>query len=197
MVNETFHTPPFPPLTWDGLFWSGEITLPTWAGYQSRRGPYASVNSPRPSDGTVRLTISSMDDDSRARPVPEQAAALEYLMDNEATVAASIGKALVKHYTDAKAAYLDDYNEEEAEMLPAVTEPRQLRPLLGLHAVHVLAVVHDGVAYIGFEFGCVWDSEHGAGVMTHRGRIVAAGQADVSFLAWIARQDADHTPKLH
>ncbi|MHB1556180.1 MAG: DUF6985 domain-containing protein [Isosphaeraceae bacterium] len=194
-MNEAIHTPPFPSLRWDDHFWAGEIALPSWAGYQSRRGPYASVNSPRPSDGTVRLTVSSMDDDSRARPVPEQAVALEYLMDNEASVAASIGEALVKHYGVAKAAYLDDYDEEDAEILPDVTEPRQLRPLLGLHAVHVLAVVHDGAAYIGFEFGCVWDDEHGAGVMTHRGRIVAAGQAHVSFMAWIARQDADHTPK--
>src|SRR5438128_442801 len=39
------------------------------------------------------------------------------------------------------------------------------------------AVGHDGAAHIGFEFGCVWDDEHGAGVRTHRGRAIATGQA--------------------
>ena len=34
----------------------------------------------------------------------------------------------------------------------------------------------------------LWDEEHGAGVMTHRGRVIATGQADCSFVEWIARQ---------
>lgn len=190
MADDAIHTPPFPPLTWNGYFWSGEIVLPSWAGFQSRRGPYGSVSSQRPSDGTVGLTVRSMDNASQSHPVPEQAVAFEYLIDNEATIAASVGQAVVKHYADAKEAYLDD-EDEEGETLPDVTKPEELRSLIGLHAVHVLAVARDGAAYIGFEFGCVWDGEHGAGVMTHRGRVVAVGQADVSFQEWVARQDVD------
>jgi Domain of unknown function (DUF6985) len=75
--------------------------------------------------------------------------------------------------------------------LPDISEPSELRPLIGLSNVHVLSVVRDGAAYIGFEFGCVWDDEHGAGVMTHLGRVVATGQAAVSFMAWIAKQDLE------
>ena len=74
---------------------------------------------------------------------------------------------------------------------PTSPSRTSLAPLMGLSGVHVLAVTRDGAAYIGFEFGCVWDGEHGAGVMTHRGQVVATGQADVSFLAWVARRDAD------
>jgi len=32
--------PPFPPRVWDGFFWKGVDKLPTWAGFQSRRGQY-------------------------------------------------------------------------------------------------------------------------------------------------------------
>jgi hypothetical protein len=191
MADETLNRPPFPPLTWDGYFWTGEVTLPSWAGFQTRRGPYASVSADKPSDGTARLTVTPLDDDARTRPTPEQAAAFQHLIANEAAVAAAVGQALVDYYPGEKEAYLDDFDEGEAEELPDVTEPSGLRSLIGLSSVHVLAVARDGAAYIGFEFGCVWDGEHGAGVMTHRGRVVATGQADVSFLAWVARRDTE------
>jgi hypothetical protein len=64
-----------------------------------------------------------------------------------------------------------------------------MRSLVGLSTVHVLPVARDGVAYLGFEFGCVWDTEHGAGVMTHLDRVVATGQAAVSLTERIAEQD--------
>jgi hypothetical protein len=55
----------------------------------------------------------------------------------------------------------------------------------------VLNVVSDGAACVGFEFGRVWDEEHGAGVMTHLGGMIATGEADCSFVEWIARQGLD------
>ena len=47
------------------------------------------------------------------------------------------------------------------------------------------------IAYIGFELGCVWDEEHGLGVMTHRDRVVDVGGADTAFTEWIAENDAE------
>ena len=76
-----------------------------------------------------------------------------------------------------------------------VNEPDDLRPLIGLSSVHVLDVFHDGAACVGFEFGCVWDEEHGAGVMTHLGQVIATGQADCSFVEWIARDGLDRHPR--
>ncbi len=66
-----------------------------------------------------------------------------------------------------------------------------LRSMIGLSNVHVLNVTHDGAACIGFEFGCIWDPEHGAGVMTHLERAIAKGSADYSFVEWIARRGLD------
>jgi hypothetical protein len=66
-----------------------------------------------------------------------------------------------------------------------------LKPLVGLTCVHILSVSRDGVAYVGFELGCKWDAEHGAGVMTHRSRVLVTGQASESFVDWCARKDAE------
>lgn len=181
MLPETLDHPPFPLLKWDLFFWVGDFVLPSWAGFQTRRGDYAAVSSLRPSDGSARLSISPLDDQVRTAPTTEQVAAFQHLMANEASVAAEVVRALVD-YCPGEA------NDGDEEKLMEVSEPDDLRSLIGLSSVHVLNVFHDGVACIGFEFGCVWDEEHGAGVMTHRGRVIATGQADCSFVEWIARQ---------
>lgn len=195
MAEETLNVPPFPLLKWDGDFWVGEVTLPSWAGFQSRRGPYASVSDDKPSDGTARLTVMSPDNKERTPPSLEQASAFAHLMANEAAVTAAVGQALVEYYPAEKEAYLEDYDEDEGEILPDVSEPNEMRSLIGLSSVHVLATTHNGAAYIGFEFGCVWDGEHGAGVMTHLERVISTGQASESFMEWIARQDAEREAK--
>ena len=50
-VDEAIEIPPFPPLTWADYSWVGEVRLPSWAGFQDRRGAYASVSDDAPSDG--------------------------------------------------------------------------------------------------------------------------------------------------
>src|SRR5262249_60198175 len=114
MADEILESPPFPRLKWDGYFWAGEITLPSWAGFQTRRGPYASLSAEKPSDGTARLIVTPLEDDNRTPPMPEQAVAFEHLMANEVAVAAAVGRALVEYYPSEKEAYLDAYDEGEA-----------------------------------------------------------------------------------
>ncbi len=198
MAGDSLDSPPFPPLHWDNTSWSGEVVLPSWAGFQDRSGSYASVGAKSPSDGTFSLSVDSAGDDDEGDdeveetpPTPEQAAAFQYLMDHESEVAAAVGRALVEYYAEAKQAYLASPYSDESLELPDVSNVDDLRPLIGLSGVHVLTVTHDGSAYIGFEFGCVWDDEHGAGVMTHRGRVIQAGQADMSFVEWVAELDPE------
>jgi hypothetical protein len=45
--------------------------------------------------------------------------------------------------------------------------------------------------YVGFEFGCTWDDEHGLGVLMHGERVVDVGGAETAFLLWIAERDAE------
>jgi hypothetical protein len=44
--------------------------------------------------------------------------------------------------------------------------------------------------YIGYEFRCPWDEEHGVGVMMHGLRAVQVGGADTALLEWLAERDA-------
>lgn len=58
-----------------------------------------------------------------------------------------------------------------------------------LQTVSILRVEREGVAYVGYGLSCDWDDEHGAGVMTHKERIVEAGGGDTAILSWIAKRD--------
>ena len=53
----------------------------------------------------------------------------------------------------------------------------------------------DNFAYIGFEFGCEWDEEHGLGVMMHKDSVVVIGQADTSFDSWVTFNDNGTTDR--
>ena len=198
MAKKKLNVPPFPPLEWDGYFWVGEITLASWAGFQSRGGAYGARSSKKPSDGTARLNVAVNDDelkdeDDRPPPTAAQIAALQHLLDNEATVAGAVLLALFERYPDEKEAYEDAADEDDT--LPEISEPNGLKALMGLSNVHVLHAQKGDAAYIGFEFGCVWEREHGAGVMTHLGRVVEVGQADASFQEWIAERDSKRRKK--
>lgn len=178
---------PFPPLKWDKYCWTGSIILISWSGFQSRLGPHGTVSSALSSDGSVQLNVATTDD-KQAAPSPEQAEAVRHLLAHESTVRDAVLAAILRDYSGMRESY--GYDDDEAEeLMPEVSEEGQFRDLLGLSNVHVLTVANEGTAYIGFEFGCTWDTEHGLGVMTHRGRVVDVGGADTSFLDWIAERD--------
>jgi len=180
---------PFPLLRWDTYFWTCELRLPSWAGFQSRRGPYGSRSSEGSSDGSGRLYLVPEDADRRTAPTTEQAGAFRYLLEHERKIAAAVLESVFSEYPRLK----DDccYSDEvAAELMPDLSSSEGLRKLIGLSNVHILKVAGAGQAYVGFEFGCTWDEEHGLGVMTHMDRVVEVGAADTAIMEWIAECDA-------
>jgi hypothetical protein len=185
----TITLPPFPALEWDGHFWAARIVLPSWAGFQCRH-PGEATGPERPADGAAELHVASPGDEDAKAPSPEQVRSYRYLLEHEAHVQAAVLQAIFKYYPGER-----DLGDEEDELMPDIERPEELRSLIELDQVHVLDVSKNKVAYVGFEFCCTWDAGHGAGVMTHRGWVVATGQADVSFLEWIAKGDAKQRRK--
>jgi hypothetical protein len=182
MAKKTITVPPFPPLRWDDFGWAGRIQLPSWAGFATRPGS----RSKKVSNGTVELDVAVEDDEARTPPTAAQVQAMQHLLDNEAAVASAVLQELFEQYSDER----ENFDEEEGIELPELTDRGGLRPLVSPPYVHVLHVAKGGVAYVGFGFNCAWEKEHGAGVMTHLGRIVESGHAACSFEVWIAERDA-------
>ena len=178
----TIEVPPFPTLTLDDYLWVGTIRLPTWAGFQTRRGRYSSVTSSSVSDGTVRLSVEWYSD-APVPPSAEQIAAFAYLLESEKLVTDSVLTAIFERYPEFREETLDayDYSETSLAALPEISRPEHLRSLIGLSTVHISNLAQDARSYIGFEFGCEWEKEHGLGVLTDGERVLDVGAAEVSF----------------
>ena len=82
---------------WDDLFWEAQAQLPSWAGYQTRNGPYGSISSDEPSDGVVKFVIEPEGGDES--PLTEQdRASVQWLLDHEAEVASAVLEGLLAEY---------------------------------------------------------------------------------------------------
>lgn len=182
--------PPFPPLVWDGYFWSGRHTLRSWAGFQGLERA-RNVRSTKSSTGEVGISVKVEIDEDETPHLPSefQRRAFQYLLDREAAITTAVLKRVLRAYPRERKISIDALPELEDE-LPVIKHVKQLRSVIGLGTVHVLPVARKDRAYLGFELECVWDEEHGFGVMTHGTRVVAHGGADHAFLEWVAERDA-------
>jgi hypothetical protein len=126
---------------------------PVWDGYQSRYGPYGSVSSATPSDGSVTITYAPEGRDTS--PLTEdELASVQWLLDHEGSIASALLSALLAEYPKLQEDYNDDQREE---YMPDVSCADDFRALIGLHHVHVHPLVKDGIPYFGYEFGCTWE----------------------------------------
>lgn len=184
--------PELPLLVWDGYCWEREVVLPSWRGFQTRRGPYAAVNSDEPSDGTIRVRFDT-NGAGQVPPTATQVAAYRWLVDHEAEVVSAVLDAVFAEYPRFREEYIDAYDGEGAQLAaqtaPPLDRPELLKHVMGPYASFVLRVARDGVGYVGFELGCVWEG-HGLGILTHKNRVVEIGQAPTAFDGHRAQEDA-------
>lgn len=174
----------------EDLWWKADTAFTSWEGFQSRRGAYGSKDSLNPSDGSVRLVFAP--EGRGTEPLSsDETALIEWFLDNESKVSKALLSCLLKIYPSLQMQY--GYSEQEKrEFMPDVASENDFRELIGLHTVFVHPLdKYDGVPYVGYEFGCTWDPEHGLGVLMHGERMVECGGADTAFLKWIAEQDAE------
>jgi Domain of unknown function (DUF6985) len=193
--SSKLNLPPFPPLRWNEFSWAGKTKLKSWAGFQCRQGAYTSQSSDEPSDGAVTINVIPSERSADVPPSAEQVNAFRYLVEHEDVIRDAVIAAILEEYPRLRQNFFANGFGED---IPVIERPEQLKDHIGLGIVHILPVVKDGAAYIGFEFGCTWDEEHGLGLMTHQGRVVEMGMgigkiagADIASEEWVAEADAD------
>jgi len=184
--------PPFPELTlssWNdnGGELRGEGVLHAWAALQTKTPPNLVDDQ---GDGTFYLTINTPADSNKA-PSSEQIAAYEYLLKHDTVIVSAILKSIFDEYEWMREDFAECLSTDDAaRLVPIITAPPELLPLISLGTMTIHRVHNENVAYIGMSFGCTWDEEHGIGVLIHRSRIVSVGGCDTSFMEWIPKSDA-------
>ncbi len=171
-ASDHLNLPPFPRLTWSPYgWWEGAI------GLEFGRDAGLTVTLPEPDVSRI--------------PSQAQREALAYQFDHGPDVIRSVLAALLLYYDRVRPAFVEFLGPAAKELMPDVTAPDDLRILIDLRQVHVHPWEKDGVGYIGLQFECTWDQEHGLGLMLHQKRVVDIGGADTSF-AW-APDEADES----
>ena len=86
---------------------------------------------------------------------------------------------LLEKYPSLQKIY--EYSEKEkADFMPDLNTIDGFSDLVSPNSIYVLE--NEGKEpNIGFFFSCSWDSEHGLGIMTYKGNVVAIGGADTAF----------------
>jgi len=121
----------------------------------------------------------------------EQLSALQYLIENEKSLFASVREAIYTHYREHRkdwlqgwqlgAALYGDGDMDINAFLPEVKNGTELDRLVMIADIYISRPV-DGSSQIGIELNCVWDDEHGLGVCIADGKIKEVGGADVAYV---------------
>jgi|GEM_PF-920290 len=183
--RDMLRMPPFPVMKWsDNDYWEGNTRLPAWAGFLSCRGAYGSIDSTAPSRGDASLSVTPGDPGQSRRPSEAQCRAFEHLLnDGDAGVAAILHQ-LRSYYDSLRPRWEEAFDAATMmRLMPRIEDAQGFRRLIGLHQIHIHPWQREGLSYVGLEFGCTWDPEHGFGVLLHGSRVVEIGGADTSF-AW-------------
>jgi hypothetical protein len=172
----------------------GKISLPIWKDFQNKQGAYGSLDESRISNGEFGISIGGDMVVDYPMIKIEHINAYDYLTIHSEQVQNSILTRLLTDYKNLQTEY--GYDEYEAkEFMPDVGKIEQFKRLIGLSQIHIMEISKDNIAYVGYEFGCSWDDEHGIGFMTHKDRIIEFGGADTSFLTWVAKKDLKPKPE--
>lgn len=167
----------------------GTINLSTWAGFQSRQGAYNAIDSSDVSDGTIKIFVGEyVNAEELVALSAEQVNAYKFLQEHQSEIQESILNALLIAYKKLQIEY--GY-EEDNEDMPAITAASEFKKYIGLSTIHLFSNCKDNIAYVGYEFGCSWDVEHGLGILTHKERVIEIGAADTAFDTWLAEKDID------
>lgn len=173
----------------DDIWWTANAVLPSWIGFQARSGAYGAQSSTEASDGSVHIVFAP--EGRGPEPLTDaEVESVNWVLENEASISEALLSALLVEYPSLQERY--GYSEvEQARLMPVVTDIDGFRSLIGLHSVNVHPLRKDSIPYIGLEFGCTWDDEHGLGVLMHGTRVVKIGGADTAILLWMAERDAE------
>lgn len=119
----------------------------------------------------------------------EEVGRAQWFMDQEREVMLAVMRGLLSAYPDLIKRYGYD-DDEQSRHMPKATSVAEISGLVRAVEVCIHAVVRDGLPYLGVFLDCTWDAEHGAGVLLHGTRVLAAGDADYAMDPEMAAKDA-------
>lgn len=163
--------------TFDEFWWQADLQLSAWSGFTQGK--------------TTKLRFAPEGRDKGPMSADEVALAT-WVPNNYEMQKPILLHAVLEAYPEFRRQFFEDYDiKENEEDLPTVASADGLSKVIALEEINVHQISKDGVPYVGYQFSCLWDEEHGLGVLMHDKRVIEIGGADTAFLLWIAERDRD------
>jgi hypothetical protein len=174
----------------DDLWWGCDLQLTEWAGFQSRRGPYASIDSVMPSSGYVPIVFAP--EGRGTDPLTKsELAMLDWFEDHHTRVSRAAVSAILDWCSPAARHRREEFGWGDG--FPVISSADDLKSQIGVYKIYIHNLSDQNIPYIGFEMGCNWEEEHGLGVLMHGTRCAEVGHADSAFTLWRVTKDIERS----
>lgn len=161
--------------TFNEFWWQADVQFLTWADFTY--------------EDSIKLTFAPEGRDDAPMDAVEVALAT-WVKDNHESQKPSLLKAILESYPEFRRQFFEDFDiKENEEDLPTIASEDDLAKVIQLEEINIHQISKSGVPYVGYQFSCGWDEEHGLGVLMHDKRVVEIGGSDTAFLLWIAERD--------
>jgi hypothetical protein len=167
--------PPFPLLTKQSGSFEGTDTFASWQNFQAG-------DEDLPNE-VIRIVVN-LENPNDELPSVAQTNAYNFLKENEALITQKITEGLFVDYPQIRVVY----EGIEPEYIPEIDQPADFRRLIKPINIHINSESMDEFAYIGFEFDCLWDIEHGLGVMMHKTKYIGCNDAEAAWNLALAQK---------
>jgi hypothetical protein len=155
------------------IFWEGNIYLESWNEFYEKE---------------LNLVINIGGDYIIDEVTYIHKQGYNYLISKQQDILNIIFKELYQYYLIWQKEYDMEINEA---IMPDISSITELKSLLYPEKIFIMNVDIQEMPYIGVQFKCSWDDEHGIGVMIFKDRIVKVGGSDIAFMNWIAEEDKE------
>lgn len=155
---------------------SAAADLPCWIGYLLNENAKEVITN-RQFDVGIQNSNNNNTSFSASK---EQTNAYFYLIEHQEKIKQNILNTLKAIFPDWLSNEFSSYDRINFPKLSELTPEFDFKTYIGPSSINIENDVKDSVAYITWHFNCLWDTEHGFEVITHKERVLEiAPQADL------------------
>jgi hypothetical protein len=169
--------------------WETPIKLEAFRGYVNSPESYGTL-LPTDTEPIITIIFENLFSEE-PDPLPEQLAALDYLIENQNKIRDSLLEKLAEDLPQMIKDWFPEVTQETYYFFPNLEVDKSMKNYIWINTIYIFSCHKDGLAYFGFCGNCKWDEEHGLGSQIHKSRIISWGEQDNGFSSWESRTEAN------